>query len=129
MRITHLDHLVLTVREIDATVRFYTGILGMRRETFGEGRVALCFGTQKINLHRAGHEFDPKAARPAPGSADLCLIVDTPLGEAMDEVRRYGVAIESGPAPRTGAQGAMTSFYLRDPDENLIEIASYAPAG
>ena len=128
MHITHLDHLVLTVRDIDATVRFYVDVLGMRRETFGDGRVALCFGVQKINLHRAGHEFEPKALQPMPGSADLCLIVDTPLVEAMDEVRRHGVAVELGPVPRTGAHGAMTSFYIRDPDANLIEIASYAPA-
>ncbi len=123
--IARLDHLVLTVADIEATVDFYTRVLGMRRETFGADRVALCFAAQKINLHQAGREFEPKAARPTPGSGDLCFIVDGPLEVALAHVREQGVEILEGPVARTGATGPITSFYFRDPDDNLVEVATY----
>ena len=118
-----LDHLVLTVRDPGATVRFYVEGLGMRLETFGEGRKALHFGRQKINLHVAGHEFEPKAAHPTPGSADLCFLTERPLGEISRRLEALGHPIIEGPVARTGATGAITSIYARDPDDNLIEIA------
>ena len=125
LRLDRLDHLVLTVADIDATVVFYKRVLGMQREEFGAGRVALCYGRQKINLHQAGHEFEPKAERPTPGSGDLCFIAEGPLGAAMAHVRAQGVEILEGPVARTGATGPITSFYFRDPDANLIEVATY----
>jgi catechol 2,3-dioxygenase-like lactoylglutathione lyase family enzyme len=128
-RVDRLDHLVLTVADIDATVDFYVRVLGMRRESFGAGRVALRFGAQKINLHQAGREFEPKAARPTPGSGDLCFIVDGPLEAALAHVRAEGVEILEGPVARTGATGPITSFYFRDPDANLVEVASYDAGG
>jgi catechol 2,3-dioxygenase-like lactoylglutathione lyase family enzyme len=128
-RIERLDHLVLTVADIDITVAFYARVLGMQRENFGAGRVALRFGEQKINLHRVGREFEPKAARPTPGSGDLCFIVDGPFEAALDHVRAQGVEILEGPVVRTGATGPITSFYFRDPDENLVEVATYAATG
>ena len=127
LRVTHLDHLVLTVRDVEETVRFYTQVLGMERVTFGAGRTALRFGDQKINLHQAGQEFEPKAHRPTPGSGDLCFLTDQPLDEAMAHVQRLGVAILAGPVKRTGAQGPIRSFYIRDPDGNLIEVANRLP--
>ncbi|MGO4126208.1 VOC family protein [Inquilinus sp. YAF38] len=126
MRIDHLDHLVLTVASIEATCDFYARALGMQVETFGQGRKALRFGDQKINLHQAGREFEPKALRPIPGSADLCFIAATPLEEVMAHLQRLGIAIEEGPVPRTGATGPIRSVYLRDPDANLIEISNPA---
>lgn len=123
MRIDRLDHLVLTVADIPATLAFYTDVLGMRAVTFGDGRHALAFGAQKINLHRAGHEFEPKAARPTPGSGDLCLIADGPLEDVVAHLERAGVAIEEGPVGRTGATGPIQSVYFRDPDGNLVEVA------
>ncbi len=128
-RIERLDHLVLTVADIDITVAFYARVLGMQRENFGAGRVALRFGEQKINQHRVGREFEPKAARPTPGSGDLCFIVDGPFEAALDHVRAQGVEILEGPVVRTGATGPITSFYFRDPDENLVEVATYAATG
>ncbi len=128
-RIERLDHLVLTVADIDITVAFYARVLGMQRENFGAGRVALRFGEQKINLHRVGRELEPKAARPTPGSGDLCFIVDGPFEAALDHVRAQGVEILEGPVVRTGATGPITSFYFRDPDENLVEVATYAVTG
>lgn len=125
MNINRLDHLVLTVQDIDATVRFYVTVLGMEKEEFGAGRVALKYGNQKINLHQSGKEFEPKAQTPTPGSADLCFITETPLAEALEHVRSKGVAILEGPVARTGATGPITSFYFRDPDLNLIEISKY----
>lgn len=129
MNISHLDHLVLTVAHIDTTVDFYQRVLGMKKETFGEGRVALTFGNergqQKINLHQAGNEFEPKAQHPTPGSADLSLITATPLPAAMQHVRDCGIEIIEGPVARTGAAGPITSFYFRDPDGNLIEVSNY----
>lgn len=125
MQIDRLDHLVLTVADLDATVDFYSRVLGMRPETFGEGRRALRFGDQKINLHLAGHEFEPKAQRPTPGSADLCFVTGTPLEQVQRHLAGQGVEIEEGPVARTGAIGPIRSVYLRDPDRNLIEISNY----
>ena len=125
MRVSRLDHLVLTVASIDATVRFYTQVLGMTAVTFGAGRTALTFGTSKINLHEAGREFEPKALRPTPGSADLCFIVNDDIRELITELTGAGIAIEEGPVERTGATGPILSCYLRDPDQNLIELSSY----
>ena len=124
--IDRIDHLVLTVADIDATCDFYRRALGMKRVTFGpDSRVALAFGTQKINLHRAGAEFEPKAERPTPGSADLCFITEVSIENFVGHLKEAGIAIIEGPVPRTGATGQMTSVYLRDPDGNLIEIARY----
>ncbi|MBB3287380.1 MULTISPECIES: VOC family protein [unclassified Rhizobium] len=124
IRIDHLDHLVLTVASIEESCDFYTRVLGMGIETFAEGRKALTFGNQKINLHRAGHEFEPKAERPTPGSADLCFISTTPLGDVIAHLQAEGVAIEEGPVRRTGATGPILSVYFRDPDQNLIEVSN-----
>jgi catechol 2,3-dioxygenase-like lactoylglutathione lyase family enzyme len=126
MHIDAIDHLVLTVANIDATCDFYTRVLGMQAVTFGEGRRALAFGTQKINLHEHGKEFEPKAQTPTPGSADLCFITSVPLAEVIVHLQRCGVAIVAGPVPRTGARGPMTSVYFRDPDLNLIEVSNYS---
>jgi catechol 2,3-dioxygenase-like lactoylglutathione lyase family enzyme len=125
MRIDRLDHLVLTVADIDATVGFYTRVLGMTAVTFGTGRTALAFGHSKINLHRAGHEFEPKAARPVPGSADLCLVTLDPLDQVTAELAAHGIPVEVGPVERTGATGPIRSVYFRDPDRNLIEVSNY----
>ncbi|MDA5558846.1 VOC family protein [Shimia sp. MMG029] len=125
IQIDRLDHLVLTVARIDATVAFYKRVLGMEVVTFGAGRVALTFGPQKINLHEAGREFEPKALHPTPGSADLCLIAATPLSEIVAHLEAQKVAIEQGPVARTGATGPITSVYFRDPDHNLIEVSTY----
>ncbi len=125
MRIERIDHLVLTVRDLEATCRFYESVLGMQREVFGEGRTALRFGTQKINLHQAGKEFEPKALHPVPGSADLCFITTSAPEETLEHVRAHGIEIVAGPVAKIGALGAMESVYIRDPDGNLIEIARY----
>lgn len=126
MEIDRLDHLVLTVRNIEATIAFYTRVLGMEEVTFGEGRKGLRFGRQKINLHEVGHEFAPYAAAPTPGSADLCLLTHIPLEDVMTHLASCGVPIEVGMVPRTGALGPLVSIYLRDPDGNLIELANEA---
>ena len=123
--INRLDHLVLTVADIEATCAFYTSVLGMEVVTFGGGRKALSFGAQKINLHQAGKEFEPKSQHPTPGSADLCFISDTPLDAVAVHLEACGVAIEEGIVPRTGATGPIQSIYIRDPDQNLIEISTY----
>lgn len=128
MQIDRIDHLVLTVADIAATCAFYERALGMQRVTFGAGRVALAFGRQKINLHQVGHEFAPKAARPTRGSADLCVIAAEPLEAVLAHLAAVGVPIEEGPVARSGALGPITSVYLRDPDDNLVEIAVYPPA-
>lgn len=125
MKVNRLDHLVLTVADLDATVDFYRRVLGMEAVTFKGGRRALTFGTSKINLHQVGHEFEPKAARPGPGTADLCFIVDDPIDKARDELLAQGVEIEEGPVERTGATGPILSVYFRDPDQNLIEVSNY----
>ncbi len=125
MKIDRLDHFVLTVKDIGATCDFYSKVLGMEIVTFGGGRKALQFGRQKINLHEAGKEFEPKALRPTPGSADVCFITEMPLEEVIRHITSHGVVIEEGPVERTGAAGKILSVYLRDPDHNLIEIANY----
>lgn len=126
MQIDHLDHLVLTVADIDATCDFYQQVLGMEVITFGAGRKALRFGNQKINLHQAGNEFEPKAERPTPGSADLCFLTVTPLPEVVAHLAVCAVPLLEGPVPRTGATGPILSVYFRDPDANLIEVANLA---
>jgi len=126
MTIDRLDHLVLTVHDLDATLDFYTRVLGMDAITFGGGRKALRFGRQKINLHEVSRTFEPKAARPTPGSADLCLIATAPLAEVREHLRAHGIDVIEGPVARTGAEGRITSVYIRDPDGNLIEIATYS---
>lgn len=125
MNIDRIDHFVLTVRDIEATCAFYALVLDMHVETFGEGRKALTFGRQKINLHQAGHEFEPKACTPTPGSADFCLITNTPLEEVLARLATCQVVVEEGPVPRTGAYGPIESVYFRDPDGNLVEVANY----
>ncbi|MGG4044960.1 MULTISPECIES: VOC family protein [Paenibacillus] len=125
MNINRLDHLVLTVSNIDQTCEFYSRVLGMRTVTFGEGRKALHFGQQKINLHEAGKEFEPKAKMPMPGTADLCFITDDQIPDVIHHLENCNVIIEEGPVLRTGALGSITSVYLRDPDGNLIEISNY----
>lgn len=124
IHIDRLDHLVLTVADIAVTCDFYSRILGMSVETFAEGRKALKFGRQKINLHQAGHEFDPKASHPTPGSGDLCFIAETPLADVITHLQASGVAIEEGPIERTGATGRLRSVYFRDPDGNLLEVSN-----
>jgi catechol 2,3-dioxygenase-like lactoylglutathione lyase family enzyme len=124
--ISGLDHLVLTVRSIERTCDFYTRILGMEKQTFGEGRVALVFGEQKFNLHEAdGAPLLPRARNPVPGGADFCLTTDLDLDEVMRRLAAQGVTVELGPVDRTGARGEMHSVYIRDPDDNLVEIAKY----
>ena len=125
MHIDRIDHLVLTVEDVERTVAFYVDVLGMTEVTFGSGRKALTFGSSKINLHQRGREFEPKAANPTPGSADLCLIADDPLDVVAADLAASGVVIEEGPVERTGAQGPITSIYVRDPDRNLIELSNY----
>jgi len=125
IKVDRLDHLVLTVKNLSATCEFYSTVLGMEVITFGNNRKALAFGSQKINLHEAGHEVEPKAHRPTPGSADLCFITPVPLKEVVAHLGRCGAKIIKGPVKRTGAQGSIESVYLRDPDENLIEISNY----
>ncbi len=128
MKIDGLDHLVLTVADIGKTCDFYRLALGMTVVTFGAGRKALAFGLQKINLHERGKEFEPKAACPTPGSADLCFLTDIPLESVAAHIRSCGIAVEEGPVRRTGAAGPILSIYLRDPDGNLIEIANLLAA-
>jgi catechol 2,3-dioxygenase-like lactoylglutathione lyase family enzyme len=124
MKIDSLDHLVLTVKSIQISCDFYSNVLGMEIVKFGSGRFALSFGSQKINLHQLGLEFEPKAIRPTAGSADLCFITSTPLNEVIDHITKCEVAIIEGPILRTGATGKIMSVYLRDPDLNLIEVSN-----
>ncbi len=124
MQIEVLDHLVLTVADIDRTRDFYERVLGMEPVVFGEGRHALAFGTQKINLHEAGREFEPKAATPTPGSADLCFLTNSSVAEVVEHLEANSVEIIEGPVRRTGATGPITSVYFRDPDGNLLEVSN-----
>lgn len=124
MQIDSLDHLVLTVADIEASCAFYSRVLGMEVVTFGQGRKALAFGAQKINLHQAGKEFEPKAQRPTPGSADLCFLTSVPLAQVQAHLAACGVTVTEGPVQRTGAQGPILSVYFRDPDLNLIEVSN-----
>jgi catechol 2,3-dioxygenase-like lactoylglutathione lyase family enzyme len=125
MQVDRLDHLVLTVASIAETCRFYRRVLGMMPSTFDETRMALHFGQQKINLHEAGREFEPRAVHPAPGSGDLCFITSTPMDVVLAHLGAEGVVVEVGPVLRTGALGPMLSVYFRDPDGNLIEVSNY----
>ena len=125
MNIERLDHLVLTVADIDRTCAFYTRVLGMEVVHFGEGRTALKFGQQKINLHPADRIPGLVADKPTPGSGDLCFITTVPLAEVVTHLDRCGVSIVAGPGPRAGAIGTIQSVYIRDPDENLVEISNY----
>ena len=124
MKIDSVDHLVLTVKDIEATCAFYDKVLGMQVVIFGGGRKALAFGSQKINLHQQGKEFEPKAHRPTPGSGDLCLITSVSLPEVIAHLEACGVDLIEGPVKRTGAVGTLLSVYFRDPDLNLIEVSN-----
>ena len=124
MQIDHLDHLVLTVRDIEMTCEFYSHILGMQVVTFAEGRKALRFGKQKINLHQKGKEIDPKAGSPTPGSADLCFLTSLPLEEVITHLQSQNVSVLLGPVERTGATTSLVSIYFRDPDGNLLEVSN-----
>jgi catechol 2,3-dioxygenase-like lactoylglutathione lyase family enzyme len=121
--ISHLDHLVLTCTDLDATKHFYTEVMGMRLETFGASRIAFTFGNQKINLHQRGAEFEPKAHLPVPGALDLCFIASVPLDAVIAHLGNCSWPIVEGPVERTGATGKIRSVYVRDPDLNLIEIS------
>jgi catechol 2,3-dioxygenase-like lactoylglutathione lyase family enzyme len=125
VRIDRLDHLVLTVADIDRTCAFYTRVLGMEVVQFGEGRTALKFGRQKINLHPADRVPGLVADRPTPGSGDLCFITATPLAEVIAHLAQCGAPVVAGPGPRAGAVGTIQSVYIRDPDQNLVEISNY----
>lgn len=125
MKINRIDHLVLTVADIDRTVDFYTRILGMEKIEFAQGRIALACGEQKINLHQLGNEFEPRAGHVRAGSADLCLIIDTPIEQAIEHIQQHGVDLIAGPVSRSGAKGKIISAYLRDPDGNLLEVSNY----
>ncbi|MGD2185407.1 MAG: VOC family protein [Desulfobacterales bacterium] len=125
MEIIRIDHLVLTVKNIEASCAFYTKVLGMKEATFQGGRKAVAFGNQKINFHEYGNEFDPKALHPTPGSADLCFITCDSIAQIISDLELCGVKIIEGPLERTGATGPTTSIYIRDPDQNLIEISVY----
>jgi len=125
MIIQAIDHLVLTVEDIDVTINFYTSILGFDVVTFGDNRKALVFGNQKINLHQKGKEIEPKAEHPTPGSADLCFIAKTKIEEVLQELKEKNVTVIEGIVDRTGASGKIRSIYFRDPDLNLIEVSNY----
>jgi len=125
MEIDRIDHIVITAFDLERTIDFYSRVMGMEPVTFAGGRRALAFGRQKINLHQAGREFEPKALKPTPGSMDLCFITETPLEEVIERLRANAVVIVDGPVPKTGALGPMMSVYFRDPDGNLIEVSNY----
>jgi catechol 2,3-dioxygenase-like lactoylglutathione lyase family enzyme len=124
MKIDNLDHLVLTVKDIEASASFYSKVLGMDIIIFGDHRKALTFGAQKINLHQHKKEFEPKAQQPTPGSADLCFITSVPIAEVASHLSSCNVVVIEGPVQRTGATGAILSVYFRDPDMNLIEVSN-----
>lgn len=124
MRIDRLDHLVLTVADLDVTIAFYADVLGMEAVVFEDDQHALHFGSSKINLHAAGHELEPKAVRPRPGSADLCFTTTDPLEQVQAELEAHGVMIIEGPVAQTGARAGLRSVYFRDPDGNLVEVAN-----
>jgi len=125
VRVASLDHLVLTVQDIPRAIKFYVEVLGMQEVTFGNNRKALAYGQQKINLHKFGEEFEPKAFAPLPGSADLCFVIDGALEEFIGHLHDNNIEILQGPLARTGALGAINSVYIRDPDQNLIELSTY----
>lgn len=124
MRVARIDHVVLTVADLERTLSFYQRVLGMTPVTFGEGRRALAFGDQKLNLHQAGREFEPKARRPTPGAVDICFTTDVPLDDVAAHLRAESVDIELGPVDKTGARGPLRSLYFRDPDGNLVEVSN-----
>ena len=126
--VDRIDHLVLTVFDLDRTLDFYRRVLGMEPITFAGGRRGLAFGRQKLNLHQAGREFDPKALKPTPGSIDVCFITEAPLEDVIAHLKSCGVVIAEGPVRKTGALGPMMSVYFRDPDGNLVEVSNYAAA-
>lgn len=128
MNVKAIDHIVLTVKDIDATCAFYARVLEMSVITFGGNRRALSFGAQKINLHQSGREFEPKAKKPTPGSADLCFVTSMDISDVVEHLRACGVELLEGPVQRTGAVGPVTSVYFRDPDGNLIEVSAYEGA-
>jgi catechol 2,3-dioxygenase-like lactoylglutathione lyase family enzyme len=125
MHIEAIDHLVLTVRDLQVTLEFYTRVLGMEAVTFGTGRRALVFGAQKINLHELGRELEPKAATPTAGSADICFVTSAAPTVVLSHLHACGVQVVDGPVERTGARGSIVSVYFRDPDGNLLEVSSY----
>lgn len=125
MKISSIDHLVLTVKDIEKICEFYHQVLAMEVITFDKNRKALKFGEQKINLHQIQQELEPKAFKPVPGSVDLCLISSTPIEEVIEHLHDCNVSIILGPVTRTGAKGKIESIYIRDPDQNLLEIANY----
>lgn len=125
MVVKNIDHIVLTVADIEKTVEFYTQIMGFEEVTFGDNRKALTFGNQKINLHQKGHEFEPKAEFPTSGSADLCFIAETDIHDIFEELKQKNIEIIEGIVDRTGAVGKIKSVYFRDPDQNLIEVSNY----
>jgi len=125
MNVKAIDHIVLTVKDIDATCAFYARVLGMSVITFAGDRRALSFGAQKINLHQSGREFEPKAKKPTPGSADLCFVTSMDVSDVVEHLRTCGVELLEGPVQRTGALGPIMSVYFRDPDGNLIEVSAY----
>ena len=125
MKIDRIDHVVLNAFDVDRTIDFYTRVMGMEAITFAGGRRGLAFGRQKINLHQAGREYEPKALKPMPGSLDLCFITETPLEQVIARLKDNGVVVADGPVQKTGALGPMMSVYFRDPDGNLIEVSNY----
>jgi catechol 2,3-dioxygenase-like lactoylglutathione lyase family enzyme len=124
--IDHLDHIVLTTARTGECIDFYTRVLGMKFERFGEARIALKFGGQKINLHEKGKEFEPRATLAAPGTLDVCFIAAVPLEDVIARLAACNVPIIEGPVKKTGAQGPIRSVYVRDPDGNLVEISEQA---
>ncbi len=124
MRVQRIDHVVLTVVDVDRTIAFYERVLGMTAVTFGAGRRALALGDQKLNLHQAGREFEPKALRPTPGAIDICFTTDVPLDLVAAHLRKCSVPLELGPVDKIGARRALRSLYFRDPDGNLVEVAN-----
>ncbi|MFW2373080.1 MAG: VOC family protein [Gammaproteobacteria bacterium] len=127
MMLKQLDHLVLTVSDIDTSIEFYTRVLGMEAVSFGDNRKALKFGEQKINLHQSENEFEPKAKTPCKGSADLCFLLDIKLDKFCRHLEQQGIVVEQGPIQRTGATGPILSVYIRDPDGNLLELSEPLP--
>ncbi|WP_320109463.1 VOC family protein [Alkalimarinus alittae] len=125
MQVERIDHLVLTVRDIEQSINFYERVMGMNKVIFGQGRIALSFGNQKINLHQLGNEFEPKASNVSVGSADLCFIIATSVLEVEEHLKTCGVPVIEGPVSRTGAMGKIESIYFQDPDGNLIEVSNY----
>ena len=123
--IDRLDHLVLTVKDLSLTIDFYSRGLGMKVVTFGDGRKALTFGNQKINLHEIGREFEPKAGTPTSGSGDLCFVTSVPLNKVVEHLNAMEIDVIEGPLMGTGAMGPIESVYFRDPDDNLIEVSVY----